>query len=286
MSGKYVKNKKKKSRWAGVAVIVLILAAACALLAWTLADNAAGQPTGPVVQNDPTAQQTEEPTQQQTEAEGEEPTQEQNDTEEPTVAPETKPVQIEELKEISINLGSGMRITDVGKYTGIYMEDGSDEIVSGVMMIAVTNEGEQAVQYAEISVPVGDEMAYFTLSTLPAGATVILLEQSRMEYVPGEYVTAVAENVALFKEPLDLREDQVKIQNLQGALNISNISDGDIEGDICIYYKNSAADVYYGGITYRVRLEGGLKAGEIKQIVASHFSQSGTAIMFVTCGEA
>ena len=264
MSGKYVK-KKKKSRWRGWAVILLVLAAACALIVWALADNAAGQPTDPVAQD--------------------EPTQAQSDTEEPTGESATKPVQIDELKEISINLGSGMRITDVGRYTGVYMEDGSDDIVSGVMMIAVTNEGEQAVQYAEISLPVGEEMACFTLSTLPAGGTVILLEQSRMEYVPGEYVTAVAENVALFQEPPDMREDQLKIQNLQGALNISNISDVDIEDDICIYYKNSAADVYYGGITYRVRLEGGLKAGEIKQIVASHFSQSGTAVMFVTCGE-
>ena len=304
MSGKNTKKKSKNSR-VGLVVVIVIIALVGAAFAWAVTRSESEQvptqtpsETSTVASQEQTVQTDDQPTETEAEPTETEPQTTETVTKptetvtQPTQAPTedaqepTKPVQIEELEPVSVNLGSGLTITDVGKYTGVYMEDGSDEVITGIMMIAVTNEGEQAVQYAEISVPVGDEMAYFTLSTLPAGATVILLEQSRMEYVPGEYVTAVAENVALFKEPLDLREDQVKIQNLQGAVNISNISDGEIEGDICIYYKNSAADVYYGGITYRVRLEGGLKAGEIKQIVASHFSQSGTAIMFVTCGEA
>jgi len=49
-------------------------------------------------------------------------------------------------------------------------------------------------------------------------------------------------------------------------------------------YKNAAADLYYGGITYRVRIEGGIKAGEIKQLMAGHFSETGSKIMFVTVG--
>lgn len=198
---------------------------------------------------------------------------------------ETLPVRIEDVVEAGIDLGRGLWITDVGKYTGVYMEDGSDEIVSGVMMIAVTNAGENDVQYAEITMPVGDGTAQFSLTTLPVGKTVILLEQNRMEYIPGEYTTAAASNVALFTQPLSLREDLLEIQLLDGAINVANISGSDIQDDIVIYYKNSAADVYYGGITYRVRLEGGMKAGELKQIMASHFSDSGSTIMFVTCGE-
>lgn len=197
----------------------------------------------------------------------------------------TSHVQLEELEEVSIVLDHGLRITDVGKYTGVYMEDGSDEIVSGVMMIAVNNEGENDIQYAEITMPVGDRTASFSLSTLPVGSTVILLEKNRMEYVSGNYTEASAANVALFSAPLSLCEDQLEFQILDGVINVTNISGADITGDIVIYYKNSAADVYYGGITYRVRLEGGLQAGEIRQIMASHFSESGSTIMFVTCGE-
>lgn len=263
MSGKYTKKKSKNNRLGLVAVIVII-ALVCAAFAWAISRSDAEQnPTQTPSETDTTASQ------QQT-----------DETEMPT-----KPVQIETLEPVSINLGCGMRITDVGKYTGVYMEDGTDEVLTGIMMIAVTNEGEEDIQYAQIALPVGEETASFTLSTLPVGSTVILLEQSRMEYVPGEYTTAVAENVVLFQEPMSLCEDRIEIQNLQGAMNVSNISGKDIEGDIYIYYKNSALDVYYGGITYRVRLEGGLKAGEIRQVVANHFSQSGSTVMFVTCGE-
>ncbi|MBQ8856547.1 MAG: hypothetical protein IJ024_00230 [Lachnospiraceae bacterium] len=207
---------------------------------------------------------------------------ENNDSQE---VQETSKVDIDERKETSINLGNGMRITEVGKYTGVYMEDGSDEIVSGVMMIVVQNEGENTIQYAEITMPVGEEEAFFTMSTLTPGSTMILLEQNRMAYIDAEYTTAVAENVAIFSEPLSLCEDKLKLQILDGAINVSNISGEDINGDIMIYYKNSSVDAFYGGITYRVRIEGGLKKDEIKQIMASHFSESGSTIMFVTIGE-
>lgn len=190
------------------------------------------------------------------------------------------------IEEADIYLGSGMEITEIGGYTGIYMEDGSDELVSGVLMMIVTNTSEDTIQYAEISMPVGDKNAQFKLTTLPAGATVVLLEQSRMAYQNDfEYANATLDAVALFNEPMSLKEDQLKLQVLNGAINVTNISDKDISGDIYIYYKNSAVDVYYGGITYRTRIESGLAAGEIKQVMGTHFSESGSAILFVTIGE-
>lgn len=193
-------------------------------------------------------------------------------------------VQVAGMQDVSINLGSGMYITAVGNYTGPYMEDGTDEIVTGVMMITVENQGEDAIQYAEIKVPVGDEEAFFTMSTLTPGSRMVLLEQSRMSYEGDQFVSAIAENVVLFEKPLSLCEDQLKIQIMDGAINVSNISGDDITEDIVIYYKNSAPDAFYGGITYRVRIEGGLKADEIRQLVASHFSDTGSTVMFVTIG--
>lgn len=261
MSGKYVKKEtKKKSNLLPVILVILCLAALAAALWWVRNNDWEDVPIPTDTADTGAVAVTEE-------------------------ISGTKPVQVDQVEDISIDLGSGMRIVDVGRYTGIYMEDGSDEIVSGVMMIAVTNEGEDAIQYAEIAMPVGQKTAQFSLSTLPAGATVILLEKNRMEYTPDAYMEASVSNVALFQEPLSLCTDRLKIQILNGAINVTNISGEDITGDIVIYYKNSAQDVYYGGITYRVRLEGGLKSDEIRQIIATHFSESGSAIMFVTCGE-
>ena len=194
-------------------------------------------------------------------------------------------VQIENVESVSVSLSRGMEIVDVGSYTGMYMEDGSDEIVSGVLMIVVANKGEEDIQYAEITLSAGAETAYFSLTTLPAGESVVLLEQNRMSYSKSViYSDAKASNVAVFKEPMSLREDLITIQALKGAMNITNISGADITGDIVIYYKNSSSDMLYGGITYRVRLSGGMKKDEIKQIVSDHFSAGGSSIMFVTCG--
>lgn len=201
-----------------------------------------------------------------------------------TLPPETE-VPFETEEQVTMNLGKGLMLTDIGSYTGIYMEDGTDEVVSGILMIIVTNSGEEDIQYAEISLAAGEETAFFSVSTLPVGESAVLLEQNRMEYDSDtEYSSAVGSNIALFQEPMSLCEDQIEIQSLDGAMNITNISGEDITGDIVIYYKNAAAGMYYGGITYRVRITGGLAADEVKQIMCQHFTAAGSAIMFVTCG--
>jgi hypothetical protein len=198
--------------------------------------------------------------------------------------PATKPIKIESPEDVGIHLGYGLQITEVAKYTGLYVEDGSNDIVSGVLMIVVENTGNTDVQLAEIEMPVGKKTACFKLTTLPAGESMVLLESNRMDYADAEFTTAIAKNVVLFDAPLSLCEDKIKIQILNGAINITNVSGGDITGEMVIYYKNSSSDMLYGGITYRVTVTGGLKAGEVKQLAGSHFSTSGTRIMFVTIG--
>lgn len=263
MNAKYANKKKKSGKrvtlWVIIVLLGIILAAAV-LLGWGLYKTEGTAPA----QTEPTA-----PTE--------------------TTPPTTESMVDEILLETDvfspIDLGRGLQITDIGKYTGIFMEDGTDELVAGVLMLVVKNNSQQAIQYAEISLPTENGDAKFTLSTLPVGESIVLLEQNRMEYTGKEDVTqAAASNVAEFSEPMSLQEDKLQLQVLDGALNVVNISGQNIEGDVVIYYKNAASDLYYGGITYRVRLEGGMKADEIKQIMASHFSDTGSKIMFVTIG--
>lgn len=192
-------------------------------------------------------------------------------------------VELEKVEEISMNLGHGMEIINLGSYTGAFVEDGTDEQVADVMMIVVHNTGEEYIQYAEITVAGDNGDASFLLSTLPPNASVLLLEQNRMNYDENiTYSSAVAENVAVFIEPVSLQDDKLSIQALDGALNATNVSGEDITGDIYIYYKNSSVDMYYGGITYRAKVEGGMAADEIRQVMTNHFSAEGSTIMFVT----
>ena len=162
------------------------------------------------------------------------------------------------------------------------MEDGSDEVVSGILMIIVSNTTDTTLQYGKISLKAGETDAIFELTTLPAGKSVVLLEKSRLEYDETMLYTDVkAENTAYFQQEPSLMADTVKLQVLDGVINVTNISDKDIDGEIVIYYKNAASDLYYGGITYRSRVAGGLKAGETRQVAGGHLSKSGTAVMFV-----
>lgn len=262
MSAKKKNTKKTGKRvalWVIIAIEVIVLAA-CLLVWWAFNftgkmgdDDQAGTKPSTVDTTVTTPQDTSEP-----------------------------PV-VEYLEDIEAYLDGGLKIINVGAYTGIYMEDGSDEVVSGVLMLVVTNVGDKAIQYAEITLPTEGGDAMFKLSTLPAGESCVLLEQTRMAHTGNEDISkATAANVALFQEPLSLCEEQLRFQALDGIMNVINISGEDITGDIVVYYKNAAADLYYGGITYRVRLTGGMKYDEIKQLVADHFSDRGSKIMFVT----
>ena len=265
MSGKYA--KKKNNRGLGIIVfIVLVVLAAALVVIRTTGDAGETTPvaTDPVSATDPTTQ-----TEEATEAV----------TEEPTEAPTELP------RPDGIDLGRGLVITDLGSYSGKFMEDGSDDEVSDVLMIVVYNYGVEAVQYAEIAMTFGDKTANFVLSTLPVGERIMLLESGRMAYDADAACTAASvTSVARFASPMSLCQDKIKIQGLDGAMNIMNISDEDIAGEVAIYYKNSSEDLLCGGITYRVRIDGGMKAGEIKQIMTDHYSASGSRVMFVTCG--
>lgn len=183
-----------------------------------------------------------------------------------------------------VYLNKKLKIEKIGGYSGIYMEDGTDEVVSDILMMMVTNVSDEAIEYAEIQLALEDKTAYFAASVLPAGKSVVLLEKNRMGYDPDvNYSKAAAEcvNMAMFKQELSLQEDKLEIQLLDGVINVTNISDEDITQTIILCYKNVSEDIYYGGIAYRIKLEGGLKAGEIRQIMASHFDQPGSEIVFV-----
>ena len=184
-----------------------------------------------------------------------------------------------------LDLGSGVFITDFLPFTGAFMEDRTDEVVTDVLAIKVTNTGGEYIQLMDITLTAGEVNAEFSLSTLFPGETAVVLEKNRMAFSTApEFTQAAADSVALFDGHPGMAEDKLEIQCLEGVINITNISGEDIPGDILVYYKNCISGIYYGGITYRLRVEGGLKAGEIRQGAAAHFDPSNSAVVFVTCG--
>lgn len=198
---------------------------------------------------------------------------------------QTLPAETMPQEEYLLSIDGNIKIKEIGSYTGTYMEDGSDEPVENVMRILVKNIGEDPLQYAKIALTGENEDAVFEMTTLLPGESMIVLEANRKAYsAESEYTSVRAEHIAYFQYAPSNQEDTLWIQPLDGGFNIKNISEEDIDGKIVIYFKNYAQEQYVGGITYSGTIQSGLKAGEIKQIMSSHFSASDTKVVFITIG--
>lgn len=181
------------------------------------------------------------------------------------------------------DIGQGLTLVDIGTYSGAYVEDGSDESVSGVLSIIVRNDGDRDIQYAEVYISVDNVFSCFKVTTLPAGASATVLENDRMEYKEGAvFEYAKVSNVAYFTSPASLHSDVFTITGRDGYINISNNSDTDINSDVVVYYKAVKDGMYFGGITYSVRASGGVGAKSSVLLAAPHFSLDNCKVMFVT----
>lgn len=184
-----------------------------------------------------------------------------------------------------VMLAEGLKLIQTGSYAGIYMEDGSDEPVANVMMLILQNTSEKDIQLARISLEYPDHTAEFEVTNLPAGEMLVTLERSRQSLPQEEYLSASVNGLVYFQEPMELREDVLQVTGSAGMLEVTNLSDQDIADSIYIYYKNSASDLLYGGITYRVEVRGGLPAGGTAQVISGHYNPQSSRVIMVDWGE-
>lgn len=185
----------------------------------------------------------------------------------------------------AVELSDGLLIHHISSYAGMYMEDGTNEPVADVMMIVLENTADQDLQLARISIAYEDFTAEFEVTNLPAGEKVVALEKNRHPEASGACQSIQLKNVVFFPEVMSLQESRLKITGSNGMLTVENISGEDIPGDIYIYYKHSASDLLYGGITYRVAVRGGLKAGQSNMVVAGHYTPDTCRLLMADCGD-
>lgn len=177
----------------------------------------------------------------------------------------------------------GVEVEYAGNVAGTFLEDGSDEKLNNVFALKLKNITDNAIQYGEIILTEGDQTYNFTISTLPPGESLICEEMNRKAYKgKGESLEGKMQNVAWFKGALPLCEDVFEITGNERSILIKNISDKDVTGQVCVYYKYYDVDRYLGGITYRATLPTGIKAGATQVVSAMHYSKEGSKILFVT----
>ena len=184
--------------------------------------------------------------------------------------------------DAATSLGSGIRIADIGTFSGPYYEDGKNDPVDGVAAVTLVNEGTDEVQYMTFTVTMTDGAVYaFQATTLLPGDRMLVLAQGRAAYVRGaEIASSDVTAYARFAESPGLHADTVFIGAVNGQIRVRNLSDHEIKGGR-VYYQNRENGTIMGGITYSLTF-GDLGPGEERVLTPSRFREYGSTIRFVT----
>lgn len=191
------------------------------------------------------------------------------------------------LSNISLgDIGSGLEIAAVGRYSGKYMEDGSDDPIENVLALIVKNNGDSIVEYTELSAKVGDQTASFKITALPVHGYVFVLESEKL-IVDADAEVALPEikQLAWITDVIVDYSEDFEVYLANGALNIVNISGKDYHNDVFVYYKTFENDIYMGGITYRARFSDGVANGAIAQALQNHVTGDRSVVFYMAYDE-
>lgn len=181
----------------------------------------------------------------------------------------------------------------VAVYTDVYVEsgflstvdfpeDGSFEEKKDVFGLTVKNDSVKTIQFLRIKVTTDRKEMTFEITTLPGNMAVNVFEKSGQTLEKDEKILSIkGENRADFGKSISLQQDTFELVANDKVINVRNISDKDINSDIYLYYKKKDTDGnYFGGITFRARING-LRSGELKQVSVSNFALSDSEVIFL-----
>lgn len=178
---------------------------------------------------------------------------------------------------------TNLTIEAIGSYSGTFLEDGSDEAIEKGLALIVTNNNAKTLQIAMLSLTDGDKTYEFQITTLPAGASVLVLEKNKAIYDSALTYRAADCSTGYFSETT-LLEKELRLTPADGKIKVENIGQKNYS-KMYIYYKLiKRGGVYMGGITYRTPVED-LKAGETQEVVAGHYREATGQIMMVEAAE-
>lgn len=151
--------------------------------------------------------------------------------------------------------GTTLRAEGTVYYEGPFLENGTQEPVTGALALLVRNTGSEALQTAQITL-VGKQGTYrFQGCHIPSGAQVLLLETTGAAWNRDAVLSYEAE--ALPEPPDLLQQGALEIRDVDmGTVAVTNRTDQTLR-DLHLYYKNylSDSDLYQGGICYEEGIE-------------------------------
>lgn len=161
-------------------------------------------------------------------------------------------------------------------FSGQFVEDGKDNLVSNVATILVTNNSDQYLDLATIMYLIDGKTATFVVTGLPAGRSAWVLESSKLTATASSTFTYVDKTTS-FRENVSATSDKVTITADGNMLTATNNSDETLEG-VFIYYRSVHTDGnFLGGITYLVDF-GTLEPGASVEKMGGHYSEDSEII--------
>ena len=161
-------------------------------------------------------------------------------------------------------------------FSGQFVEDGKDNLVSNVATILVTNNSDQFLDLATIMYLIDGKTATFVVTGLPAGRSAWVLESSKLTATASSTFTYVDKTTS-FRENVSATSDKVTITADGNMLTATNNSDETLEG-VFIYYRSVHTDGnFLGGITYLVDF-GTLEPGASVEKMGGHYSEDSEII--------
>lgn len=198
-------------------------------------------------------------------------------------ADDGKPVNIDAEDIVIDTATEGISVVSVDSIAGMFVEDGTDEVLSDILTVTFRNDTDRTLQYAKLILAVGEDEYVFEISTLPAGASVRAMEINRKPFVSSKGdVSLRQENVAWFLDEPSMYENMFSITQRNNAIIVENISGSTVNAPIYVYYKNYTDGVYIGGITYRASTQEQLEPGQTVVLNANHFDPEVSRLMFIT----
>lgn len=175
---------------------------------------------------------------------------------------------------------SNLTVESIGRYSGSFLEDGSDEPTANVAAMLITNHSDQMLQIAQIDFQVNDtETASFKVTNLPAGTSTLVLESNKREFKEEDSYTYGNAATGYMEQPT-LEEDKFHIEVEKGKITLKNKTN-ETYAKVYVYYKYvQLGGAYLGGITYRTPFEN-VKGGAEVEAVAGHFNPESSKIMAV-----
>lgn len=177
--------------------------------------------------------------------------------------------------------GTGLIIEEIRSYDGIYVEDGTNQKITGVAMILLRNLGKNDVDLADITLHYGEFTREFRVTSLPKGMSVVVQEKNRNPVAAGKLEKCTANVINAVKD-FQLSPSQISItENADNSLVIKNLTSKDLPS-IRLFYKYFMEEeqLLVGGVTFSANVTD-LKAGQSKTIKPTHYLTGASTIVMV-----